>query len=211
MSGFGLKVQLAAAGLGVAMLSGGCGLMAPKAERYIAPSAGTSYVLGRRDTGSYGSANAQVPIKVGRRMWEGSQMTTFEGRALTLLAHPNGNWGGLYAGDKPVTTWEPSIGWDWPLEVGKTWSKAYQVTNHAAKRTTPFIFAGKVESYEDVTVPAGKFKVFKISTTTTQGDENLSWFSPELGISVKVSNRRTAKHPAGAGTREDELISYKRP
>lgn len=45
---------------------------------------------------------------------------------------------------------------------------------------------------------------------TSLGDENLVWFSPEHGIFIKQSLKRTAKHARGAGTRETQLLSYKR-
>jgi hypothetical protein len=59
-------------------------------------------------------------------------------------------------------------------------------------------------------VPAGTFKSFKVSTVTSLGEESLVWFSPELGIFVKQSLKRTGMHRQGAGTREIELLSYKR-
>jgi hypothetical protein len=99
------------------------------------------------------------------------------------------------------------LSWEWPIEVGKTWTKKYTITIHATKQTIPFEVRQKVEAYEDVTVPAGTFKAFKVVTSDTLGSENINWFSPELGIFVKTTLRRTAKHPAGAGTRETELVS----
>lgn len=202
-----LKIRGAAAGLAVAVLASGCGLMAPKAERYVSPGDGSSYVLQRSDTGSYGSTNGQVQIKVGRRMMQGSEMTTFNSPGATVVARPTGHWVGMYAGERPLLTWNPPTGWEWPLEVGKSWTKTYESTNHGTKRTVSYESTQKVEAYEDVTVPAGTFKTFRITTSTTLGDENVVWFSPDLGIWVKSRLRRTAKHAAGAGTRDDELLS----
>jgi len=59
-----------------------------------------------------------------------------------------------------------------------------------------------------VTVPAGTFKAFKISSSDTLGQEQTGWFIPDLGVWGKRSDRRTAKYPAGPGTREIELLSY---
>jgi hypothetical protein len=56
-------------------------------------------------------------------------------------------------------------------------------------------------------VPAGTFKAFKVTSSDTLGNENVVWFSPELGLFLKQTLRRTEKHPAGAGTRETELVS----
>lgn len=206
-SEFNLKLQVASAGLAVALASGGCALMAPKAERYVAPPVGATWVNARRDTGSYGSASVQVAVKRGERMWQGKQVITFEGPELTTLANPNGDWVSQVRGDTPVLTFDPPAGWDWPLEVGKTWTGKYRVTIHATKQTIPYEVSQKVEAYEDVTVPAGRFKAFRISYSDTLGNENVQWFSPELGIFVKMRLTRTAKHRAGAGTSETELVS----
>jgi hypothetical protein len=203
---FGLNV-LASTGVAVALLSGGCASMAPKGERYVAPPLGTTWVTARRDTGSYGSGSVQSTSRRGERMWQGKQMIAFEGPELTILASPNGDWVSQVRGDTPVLTWDPPLSWDWPLEVGKTWTRKHTVTIHATKQTLPYEAKGKVEAYEDVTVPAGTFKVFRVSYSDTLGNENMNWFSPDLGIYVKTSLRRTPKHPAGAGTRETELVS----
>jgi hypothetical protein len=210
MLAFNMKLQSAAAALGAAILTGGCAMMEPKAERYVAPPLGTMWENARHDSGSYGSGSAKVPGRRGERMWQGEQIVTFDVTGGTVFARQNGNWIGIFNGDKPIMTWDPPLGWGWPLEVGKSWSRDQRMTLHAANRTVPYKLTQKVEAYENVTVPAGTFKTFKVSTVTSLGDENFAWFSPELGVFVKQSLKRTAKHPQGAGSRELELLSYKR-
>jgi hypothetical protein len=204
--------RLPAAGLGLALVFGGCALMEPSAERYVAPPVGTTWERMQTDTGSYGSGSAKFAARRGERMWQGAQVVTFEGAVgpLTVFARADGAWLGLFKGDTPVVTFDPPQNWQWPLEVGKTWTREQRTIIHAAKRTIPYQLTQKVEAVEHVTVPAGTFKTFKVSTVTSLGDENVVWFSPELGIFVKVSNKRTAKHPQGPGTRVVDLISYKR-
>lgn len=206
-SGIDLKQRLAVGSLAMLLASGGCATMAPRAERYVAPPLGSTWVSMRRDTGSYGSTSVQVTSRRAEQTWQGKPVIAYESSEGTLLAHPHGAWIGQFKADTPVVTWDPPLSWEWPLEVGKTWTKDYSVTVHATNRTMPFKSTQKIEAYEDITVPAGTFKVFKVRTLDTFGNENLHWFSPELGIFVKQSLRRTAKHPAGEGTREVELIS----
>lgn len=170
---FSLNVQVASAGLAVALLSGGCASMAPKAERYVAPPMGATWVTARHDTGSYGSGSAQLTSKRGERMWQGRQMMTFEGPQLTTLADSNGAWVSQLRGDTPVLTWDPPLSWDWPLEVGKTWTKQQRVTIHATKRTIPYQTKHTVEAYEDVTVPAGTFKAYRLRSSDTLGNDNV--------------------------------------
>ena len=206
--GFNLKLHIASAGLAVALASSGCAMMAPKAERYVAPPLGSTWVQARHDSGSFGSGNVQVSSRRGERMWQGQRVITFESpESAILAASDSGSWLGIVSGDKPLITWEPGLTWDWPLEEGKTWTHNHRMTIHATNQTIPFQTTQKVEAYEDVTVPAGTFKAFKISTSDTLGNESVSWYSPELGIFVKQINTRTANNAAGPGKREIEVVS----
>jgi hypothetical protein len=204
------KLQLAAASLAATVLTSGCGLMVPNAERYEVPPLGSAWVTTRQDTGSYGSGSGEVNGRRGERMYQGAPVITFEAAGGTIIANQQGSWFGMFNGEAPVLTWDPPLHWQWPLEVGKSWTRKQSMTVYPAKRTISYDLTQKVEAYEDVTVPAGTFKAFKVSTKTSLGDDNLAWYSPEHGIFVKQSLKRTATHAQGAGTREIEMKSYKR-
>jgi hypothetical protein len=202
-----VRLYLAIAVLALALALGGCATV-PKAERYVAPPPGSTYTGSQSNTGSYGSGTSQITTKVAERVWEGKRMTAFVTPAGVMLCNADGQWPAfLGPDDKPIMSWDPPIGFEWPLEVGKTWTKSYRVTIHASKQTIPFDSTWKVESYEEVTVPAGTFKVFKVSYSDTTGSETVQWMSPELGIFVKRMETRTTKHPAGPGTRESQLVT----
>lgn len=205
-----MQISKALGAATVLALMGACALFEPTAEHYVAPPLGSTWENMRQDTGSYGSGSVKLASRRGERMHAGEHMLTFEGQEGTIVARPTGNWIGIFKGETPVVTWDPPLNWEWPLKVGKSWTREQRVTFHAAKRTVPYTLTQKVEAYEDVTVPAGTFKAFKVSTVTSLGDDNVVWFSPELGVFVKQSNRRTEKHPQGPGTRSLELLNYRR-
>ena len=202
-----IQQQIASVGLVLAMASGGCAMMAPKAERLVPAPIGSTWTQEQNTSGSYGSGKVQTTVTRGERMWQGQKVIAYQNPQTAILADFEGSWIGVVSGDKAIMTWDPPLRWDWPLEVGKTWTKNYRVTIHARSQTYPFEITQKVEAYEDVTVPAGTFKAFKISTSDTLGNENMNWFSPELGIFVKSINTRTAKHAAGPGRQETEIIA----
>jgi hypothetical protein len=183
--------------------------MEPKAERYMAPPLGSTWTTAQRDTGSFGSGDVQVHSTRGEQTWEGKQVVTFASSQATILANPDtGKWIAILGPDgKPVLSFDPPRGFNFPLSVGKTWTNSIRMTIHATNRTIPFDSTCKVESYGDVTVQAGTFKVFKIGCSTTAPTEETYWFSPEMGLFVKSSQKRAANHPSGAGTRETELVS----
>jgi hypothetical protein len=165
--------------------------------------------MARSDTGSYGSGTTQITTKVTERMWEGKRVTAFVTTTGVLVLNADGAWLAMLGpDDKTIMSWDPPIGPDYPLEIGKTYTKSYRVTMHATKQTIPFDSTWKVEAYENVTSPAGTFNGFKISYSDTLGGESMMWYMPELGFIGKRIERRTAKWPSGPGTRESELISH---
>jgi hypothetical protein len=204
-----MKLYVAWFGLAAAVLTGGCATVEPKAERYVAPPLGSTWTTAQRNTGSFGSGDVQVQTTRGEQTWQGRQVVTFVNSQATILANPDtGAWIAVLGPDgKAVVSFDPPIGFNFPLSVDKTWTNSIKMTMHAANRTIPFDGTCKVESYGDVKVRAGTFKVFKLSCTYTTGLEETFWFSPEMGIFVKSSQKRAANNPSGAGTRETELVS----
>jgi hypothetical protein len=102
-------------------------------------------------------------------------------------------------------TWD---GREWPLEAGKNWKRQYKLKFHAQNREAPVENSYVVEAYEEVTVPAGTFKTFRVRSSDTLGNNNVVWYSPELGLFAKQVLQRTEKHPQGPGRRESVLKAY---
>ena len=190
------------------VLAAGCAPMQPRPNSL---ALGTTWVNAVSNTGSFGNQKGELRTTrvAGERTWQGSKVFVYENptTGMNILTDPDtGRWIAMTRGDQALQSFEPPIGWDRPLEVGKTWTTKHRSTNHANKTTTDFTGTWKVEAYEDVTVRAGTFKAFKVAYSDTLGSEGVTWWDPELDVWVKQSNRRTAKHPAGPGTNEVELV-----
>jgi len=80
---------------------------------------------------------------------------------------------------------------DWPLEVGKKWKAAYEVTWHTDEGYMKDKLDGefKVTKIEKIKVLAGKFETFKIVLKVRRGEKLVVfqewWYSPELCLIVK--------------------------
>ncbi|MBI4490418.1 MAG: hypothetical protein HY694_15150 [Deltaproteobacteria bacterium] len=77
---------------------------------------------------------------------------------------------------------------DFPLSVGKTWETSY-FASASSGRVYYFTNYFTVQSYEEVAVPAGTFKAFKIQqhqvlSASSYGVRYL-WYAPEVGYYVK--------------------------
>lgn len=206
-SPFRFRWYPAVAGLIGMLVSTGCAMMAPTSESYVPPPLGSTWTTVYVSTGSYGSGSRSVDSKRGERMWNGSPVVTFESTAGTVISDAKGQWIGFYVGDKPMLLWDPPLGYQWPFQVGKTWTTSHRATNNFINKVVSFDLTVRVEAYEDVKVPAGTFKTFRIKSVDTVGNENTQWFSQELGIFVKQSLKRGANNPSGVGTQEAELTA----
>jgi hypothetical protein len=114
----------------------------------------------------------------------------------------------LGPGDRPLIRYETPLGFDFPLGVGKTWTQDIQLTVGGTNKV-PMKAQWKVEAYEDVTVPAGTFKAWRMSFTDKLGFKQTTWSMPEaVGTYAKRVTERPATHPQGAaGTQLVELVT----
>ena len=72
----------------------------------------------------------------------------------------------------------------------------------------PMEVSWKVESWGDVTVPAGTFKD-KVVTTNNLGEVETIWTSPNDGVVIVKRNVvRPATHPQGAGVLDAVAVQY---
>ena len=80
---------------------------------------------------------------------------------------------------------------EWPLEVGKTWRFQRTWTDNVNPQWSgPGWEEFTVVAWEEVTVPAGTFMAYKVVRTKTSWqtrseENNIIWYAPEFGGSVK--------------------------
>lgn len=199
----------AGVGLAAAFLSASCANV-PSGDRPANVAANSSWTYERRDTGSFGKGTAfQTNRALGERTWQGRKVIAIElPQGIRLADADKGDWLAMVKGDTTLMTWEPSLGYDWPLEVGKSFNRNYRFVNHVTKQSTEIRSTMTVQALEDVTVPAGTFKAFKVLYTDSLGVESVNWFAPDAGGWVKIQTKRGSNFPAGPGTQEFELLSY---
>jgi hypothetical protein len=111
------------------------------------------------------------------------------------------------------TVWYYGIYCDFPIYVGKKWGKMVSGKDTGGM-SMDYLHEFKVLSFEEVTVPAGTFKAFKIEFSKTVAARTSSvirqyfWFSPEVKTIIKSSY---AGQEGGwrPGSYDFELISVK--
>jgi len=188
------------------LLTLGCASSPPKAQGYAAPQPGMTWEYQVTSTGSYGSGTATTPIRVSEAIWDGQKVLRFEGPSgVVLQTDKVGIVAVLDPAGRALMRYEPPLGYEWPLEVGKAWTQEHVLTVGATNKV-PMKSSWKVESYEDVTVPAGTFKAWRITMTDNFGFRQTTWFVPEkIGVFVKRATERPEGHPQRPGTQVHEL------
>jgi hypothetical protein len=193
--------------LATACLCAGCALPMASGDHYVAPPLGSSWVQSRSDSGSFGTASGKAVTTRGEQDWQGERVISYESPGFTQLLRADGKLVAFKNGDQLLASFDPPVTMAYPLEVGKTTVTSHQVTVYPSRKVFPLQVTQKVEAAEEVTVPAGTFKTFRIRWTESNGNDNTYWQCPELGFSVKTVLTRTAAHSAGIGRRESELLS----
>jgi hypothetical protein len=116
-------------------------------------------------------------------------------------------WIAFVKDGKPIVSNDPPLGWNYPIWVGKTYTEVYRITNHMSGQTITREILWSIEAKEEIKVPAGTFRVFRVKNTDPT-TESINWWSPDLGIFIKSKSVRTNKHPMGPGVQESELYSH---
>lgn len=197
-------------GIGGVVFLGSCATVGqPEVGQWNIPRSGSTWTIAQHNTGSYGK-DIQYDIKRGETVWQGQAAVALTNSVtgMTVMAHPDGGkWMAIVGrDDKPLLTYDPPVGFQYPLKVGKEWATTHRMTMVAKGNTSEFVYACKVASYEPVTVRAGTFNSFKIDCKGP-GYEDTYWSSPEYGVFLKTNLRRLADHPQGPGTQEAELVA----
>ena len=189
-------------------------LAQPVADSPAATPAGTVMTFHRKSSGSLGTFDGPVVWTISHGTWEGRpavmQMARLGGSAFDPKTHAN--MATLDAEGKATMVFDPPVGYQWPLQVGKTWTSKHTATTPATGRSVPLEVNWKVEAWEDVTVPAGTIKAYKVVTSNNFGERETRWVAPADGILVaKRLVTRAATHPQGPGELEAVLLSQVPP
>ncbi len=202
---------LALSAIATPLLMQGCATSPPGASSVTTMPMGTVTTYHRKSAGSLGNFDGQVVWTQRPGTWQGKPVVSVASPQAGANLHDPASMGlvaVLNTAGAPQMAFNPPIDYQWPLQVGKTWTATHQVTLYPSGTTVPMRFDYQVEAWGDVTVPAGTFKAFKLRWTSSSGETEVRWVSPAEGIAtVKRHVERPASHPQGAGVLDAELLS----
>ena len=104
--------------------------------------------------------------------------------------------------------------YDWPLEVGKTWTSRHMWRDNVLHPDWSGMSSQDwaVVAWEEVTVPAGTFMAYKVVRTrgswdTAHEDVDMLWYAPEVQAMVKSIWHRSPNDGYGGAQHMWELVS----
>ncbi len=194
------------------VLASGCAVTPPAAERMVVAPTGTVLTYHRKSSGSLGAFDGKVVWNQSNSSWQGQPMVAVGSAVAGTTLHEPARFGIVAIvnpAGQPVVSYTPPIAYQWPLEVGKAWTSSHTATLHASGKTIPVQVNWKVEAWEDITVPAGTFKAYKLVWADNLGETETRWVNPQASLAtIKRHVERPATHPQGAGVLDAELQSY---
>jgi hypothetical protein len=189
------------------LMLGGCATEPPVTERWGPPPVGATWESAQKNTGSFGSDRQVKSTRLPDATWKGGTAIVVANAAggKLLMTMDGGRWIAFLGPDgTPAVTFDPPIGWAYPLAVGKSFDMSYKMTN-AKGAVTEVVGSCAVEAWERVEVRAGSFDAYRIACKNSLGEDGTYW-SSSTGAFIKTRLQRPASHPMGAGTQETELL-----
>lgn len=130
----------------------------------------------------------------------------WDGTAVHVHDRASHGWMALLdAESSALVSYEPHEGQlSSPLWVGKSWVSRSTMRNAIQGRTVyDLVVVWKVSAYEDVVVPAGRFKAFKLEAWPDKRGlllERIAWYAPDVGLVVKeITEGFGAPYSIGVG------------
>jgi hypothetical protein len=213
-AGFGLLIAVALA-VGVVAL-GGCGkkplpaLSAIVDAPYIRPGSSWTYKV----EDSTWNAPAMVTLTFMKDdVYKNAGVLAFATGNETILYDRDLNFVAVAADGRIIREASPSLrSFDFPFYVGKEWRSVFTFQdNQKGLSWTPVEVFWRVKEYDEISVPAGKFRAFLLESepSTNWGiRKEQVWYAPQAKQLVKRIRERTAAHYEGKGKDTWQLVQY---
>ncbi len=132
-----------------------------------------------------------------------------DGSNTLIIEKTTRNWVATVRDAKERFAASPNDGlYSFPLWLGKSWDTKYTFYDRDRGLTfNDVTYSWKVEAYEEVRVPAGAFKAFKLDGKNPFSHTTI-WYAPDVKVFVKRIEERGPDHYLGLGKTTVELLEY---
>jgi hypothetical protein len=213
-AGSGLMVAVTL-GIGVLAL-GGCGkkplpaLSAIVDAPYIRPGSSWTYKV---EDSTWNAPQMVTLTFMKDDVYKNAGVLAFGAGSETILYDRDLNFVAVASDGRILREASPSLrSFDFPFYVGKEWRSVFTFQdNQKGLSWTPVEVFWRVKEYDEITVPAGKFRSFLLESepSTNWGIRREQvWYAPQAKQLVKRVRERTSAHYEGKGKDTWELVQY---
>jgi hypothetical protein len=214
---FARSTLLAALTLGLGMLAlAGCGkkqmppLSAIVDAPYIRPGSSWTYKV---EDSAWNAPQMITLTFMKDDMYKNAGVLAFASGNETVLYDRDLNFVAVASDGRILREASPSLrSFDFPFYVGKEWRSVFTFQdNQKGLSWTPVEVFWRVKEYDEISVPAGKFRAFLLESepSTNWGiRKEQVWYAPQAKQLVKRIRERTAAHYEGKGKDTWELVQY---
>ena len=145
--------------------------------------------------------------------YKNAGVLAFAAGSETILYDRDLNFVAVASNGRILREASPSLrSFDFPFYVGKQWRSVFTFQdNQKGLSWTPVEVFWHVKEYDEVSVPAGKFRAFLLESepSTNWGIRREQvWYAPQAKQLVKRLRERTSAHYEGKGKDTWELVQY---
>jgi hypothetical protein len=214
---FARSTLLAALTLGLGMLAlAGCGkkqmppLSAIVDAPYIRPGSSWTYKV---EDSAWNAPQMITLTFMKDDMYKNAGVLAFASGNETVLYDRDLNFVAVASNGRILREASPSLrSFDFPFYVGKEWRSVFTFQdNQKGLSWTPVEVFWRVKEYDEISVPAGKFRAFLLESepSTNWGiRKEQVWYAPQAKQLVKRIRERTSAHYEGKGKDTWELVQY---
>lgn len=181
-----------------------------------APPEGTKWIV-RASSYNETASRAETKTTTWTSMGEGSQQgrqvfRVSDGATVHVHDRATGAWlAVLDRSDRELISWQPNDGtFSSPLWVGKQWTARSTRHDRVQRRSlNDLVTVWTVAAFEDVQVPAGRFKAFRVDAWPDSRDsirKRTYWYAPDLRLIVKETTEGFGE-PYAIGVGRDRIRS----
>ena len=208
---------LAAVTLAIAMIAlGGCGkkplppLSAIVDAPYIRPGSSWTYKV---EDSTWNAPQMVTLTFMKDDVYKNAGVLAFAAGSETILYDRDLNFVAVASDGRILREASPSLrSFDFPFHVGKEWRSVFTFQdNQKGLSWTPVEVFWRVKEYDEISVPAGKFRAFlhrERAQHELGNPKEQVWYAPQAKQLVKRLRERTSAHYEGKGKDTWELVQY---
>jgi len=135
-----------------------------------------------------------------------------DGKIVQILDPATRNWRATLRDGQEIAAAEPDRGsWSWPLTLGKRWVARFTFRDRRFNVSVgPIVTAWRVEAWESVTVPAGRFKAFRLRGEPGRNNtwQVVLWYAPRIALVVRRVDEQATDQRGVRRTVTLELLDH---